>query len=346
LKEKIRFRDPDNSFVAPLVRVTRGEVTECIHYGHVAVVRDNGELLASVGTPDMVTYMRSAAKPIQAMAVLESGAADQFGFSDSEIAVMCASHYGEPIHLETVLTILARIGCTPDDLQCGAATSLNPTYAMKMAREGVEPAALFNDCSGKHAGILALCTRMDWPLETYLEPEHPAQKTILETLARMACLPPASIAIGIDGCSVPVFALPLSSMARAYARLASPDSLEERDRQAAERIVRAMTTYPEMIAGTGGFCTALLSVAGHHLVGKLGAEGIYCIGLREKNLGIALKISDGAFRAVWPAAVACLDQLGVLSEEESQALQSFRTMANRNDVGKAIGTIEPIFKLA
>ena len=339
----MRERDLYNG--EPLVAVTRGPVTECVHTGHVALVNGDGEILQALGKPDAVTYMRSAAKPFQAIPLFLSGAVERFQFSDAELAIMCASHYAEPHHLETVQGILEKVKLGPEHLKCGPAASLDPELAWKMAWENRPKAPVYNDCSGKHAGMLAVCVQNGWPLLGYTHPDHPVQRKIRRIMASVCGLMEDEIAVGVDGCAAPVFAMPLSAMGRAFARLANPNLVEEPFRSALMRIRDAMWAHPEMLAGTGGFCTALNRGGTGRVVGKLGAEGIYCMGFTGLDKGVALKINDGAFRAVWPSAVRILDDLELMSETLNGEVSPFREMDNRNDHGDTVGLVRPVFNL-
>ena len=340
----------------PMVEVTRGALVECRHRGDIAVMA--GRRLAwRLGDPGKVTYFRSAAKPIQALAVVADGAAERFGFSDAEIAVMCASHYGEPFHRETVRGILRKIGRTERDLRCGVTPSLDPAVALRTAAAGGALDETVSDCSGKHAGILAACVHAGWDPADYNAPDHPAQRRIRALVAEVCGVPEESIVVGVDGCSVPVFGLPLSAMARAYARLADPSDLPLPLAAAARRIFGAMTAHPEMIAGTGGFCTALIRAGGGNLIGKLGAEGVYCIGVREPNLALALKVADGGTRAIPPAALRALAEAGRSLAESGDAaaaalprlaagpLRDWADREVRNDVGMRVGRVWAGFHL-
>ena len=324
---------------AILVEVTRGSIVESRHHGHVAVCDGSGRLRASAGDPGLVTYWRSAAKPFQALNVVLTGAADAFALADPELALTCSSHYGEPFHRAAVLSILAKCGLGEEHLRCGPSLSLKAEFAQRMTWDNIPPHPLYNDCSGKHAGMLAVCRHLGFELATYLAPDHPMQRQILAIIARVADWPSERIAVGIDGCSAPVHALPLRNMACAYARLATPDSLPPDHRSAAGRIFRVMTAHPEMIAGTGGFCTGLMRATKGRLVGKIGAEGIYCVGVRGRDLGLAVKIDGGNMRVLAPAVIRLLETLGQLSPEESAALDDFRVIPNLNDVGTRVGEI-------
>jgi len=215
------------SMPIPLVEVTRGPLVECLHRGDLVVVDFQGRLLAWAGEPDRVSYLRSSAKPLQTLQVLLSGAADRFGFTDAELAIMCASHYGEPFHVAVVESILRKIGLDGSFLRCGTAVSLSADYALEYARQGLELTPFLSDCSGKHAGMLAVCVHRGWDLAGYVSPEHPLQRENLRILADVAEVLESAISIGVDGCSVPVFAMPLRNMALAYAKRAQPECPQE-----------------------------------------------------------------------------------------------------------------------
>ena len=328
-----------------LVEVTRGKVTESLSRGDVAVTDAKGRIIYYAGDPHKYTYMRSSAKPIQALHVCLSGTAEHFGFSDREIAVMCASHYGEPMHRQTVEGILQKTGLTLQHLLCGTVTSLNPSYALQLAREGVELNPLFSDCSGKHAGMLAVCQYKGYPVDNYIDPDHPLQQEIVQLIGHICRYQVDDIAIGVDGCSVPVHALPLAHMALGYARLTTPSQLPGQQQKAAETIFRAMNRHPEMVAGTHGFCTELIRQTHGKLIGKIGAEGVYCIGLKNKNMGIAVKMEDGSMKRLPPVVLEILSQLDLLSDQEKQALEKYWHMHNLNDVQWKVGSIQPVFEL-
>lgn len=329
-----------------LIHVTRGPLVESLHRGDVAVVNIQGELLHYVGDPYKVTYIRSAAKPLMALEVIKSGAAQQYGFSDAELAIMCASHYGEAFHRSTVESILQKLNLSMDHLLCGTTTSLNPQYALEFAATGQALNPSNNDCSGKHAGMLALCLINNYSLEDYPAAFHPLQQKLKRLVAQICGLPESEIVLGVDGCTVPVFGMPLYHMALGYARLANPQYLEQSYQFAARRIYQAMNNHPEMIAGTQGFCTQLLANTHGKLVGKLGSEGIYCIGLKDRELGVAIKIEDGNHaRAIPPATMQVLEDLQVLTREELSALQQFKVKPNLNNIQSPIGEIKPAFHL-
>lgn len=331
---------------APLVEVTRGGFVESRHYGSVAVTNSRGELLASLGDPNFVTFIRSSCKPFQAMNAIFSGAAERYAFTKEEFAILCSSHYGEDDHRAVVDGILQKIGLPRTALLCGKPLSISAPYCARQLRENIELLETNSDCSGKHSGFLAVCRHKGYPIENYNAPDHPMQRELLAILSHMFCLPEEEILVAVDGCGVPVHGMPLASMARAYARLTTPDVLDEPYRSAAETLVDAMVSHPHLIAGTGGFCTELMTHTKGRLCGKIGAEAVYCIGVRGKDLGIAVKVEDGNFRALHPAVMEVLRQLDLVTEEELQLLSRFAAPTIKNDLGAVVGTIRPCFTLA
>ncbi len=328
-----------------LINKTRGRVVECLHRGDVVVVDDSARVMASCGDIGKYTYFRSSAKPIQALSVLLSGAAESYGIDNKELAVICASHYAEKFHLDAVRSILAKAGLQESALQCGLALSIKPEFALRQAEQGLSPSRIFSDCSGKHSGMLITCKHLGYPTDTYLDPQHPLQKQIIGLLAEICSYPEQEIAVGIDGCGVPVFAMPIHNMAVAYLRLANPELLPEKFQAAAKRVFTAMNEHPEMVGGTGSFCTALMQATQGRMIGKVGAQGVYCIGIKEPKLGIALKIEDGGIGMAQMAAMHVLHELKLLSDGEYEALKGFHKQPNLNDDKHVVGEIYPVFIL-
>lgn len=326
-----------------LIHVMRGAVVESIHRGHMAVVDTSGRLLAGAGNPDFVTYARSSAKFIQAVPVVASGAAEAFGYTEQEIAVMCASHGGEPTHVNTVAAMLGKLGIGPEKLLCGAHAPYHKPSADALVEEGRHPSSLHNNCSGKHTGMLTLASYIGAPLETYLEPDHPVQKLMLAAFAEFAGIAEDEIAVGVDGCGVPVYGAPLKNIALAFARLGKPSG--PLPVEACRTIVGAVSKHPYMIAGEGRFDTALIEATGGRLVGKMGAEGVFAVTIPGSGLALASKIEDGNQRANYPAVTEALMQLGWLSQEESERLSSFHHPVVKNWAGTEVGRIVPVFKL-
>lgn len=327
------------------IHKTRGSIVECMHRGDAVVTSPGGEILALSGDAYKYTYFRSSAKPMQALNVILSGAAERFGLSDEELAVICSSHYAEDCHLQAVRSILAKCGLTVADLQSGVARSIRPEIAFAQAEAGIQPMRLLSDCSGKHSGMLATCIARGYPIQGYLNPSHPVQQEILRIIADICLYPIEKIGIGVDGCNVAVFALPIYNMAAGFARLANPDYLPQAYKSPAIQIFRSMTTHPKMVSGTGGFCTALMHATKGRMIGKIGAQGVYCIGIREPELGIALKIEDGAPGTASLAAMHILRELDLLSDDEYQELEQYHHPAILNDDGLIVGEVRAVFGL-
>lgn len=291
----------------PLVEVWRSGCLESVHYGSVAVCDLKGQVLLSRGDPQQSTYLRSSAKPFQAMTVVHLGTADRFGFTPPELAVMCASHGAQPLHLDAVRSILAKAGASADQLGCGPHPPLHEPEAEALWRRGGKPTRLHNNCSGKHAGMVAACLHKGWPVATYLDPDHPLQQANLATMAAFAGLS-SKPHVGVDGCGVPTFYVTLAQAATAYARLANSQSRPPGWEEPADRIVAAMAKHPIHVSYEGQFGAYLLQKLGQHVTGKIGAEGVFCAGLIGRGIGIAVKISDGNSRAINPVMVRLLEQ--------------------------------------
>lgn len=338
---------------AILVEVTRGPLTESVHFGAIAVCDTEGRLLMYTGNPGMVTYYRSASKPIQTIALVESGAADHFGLTDWEIAVICGSHGGEDIHVQAVLSILDKIGLGVDALACGSHMPFDKEAARKLEEHGTHPTPLHNNCSGKHSGMLALAKFHGWPAGGYEMAIHPVQKMLLKTIAEFAGLTEDEVHIGVDGCGVCTFGIPLHLMATSFARLAQPDYWPEPRRSAVRRITSAMTAHPEMVAARQGrIDTDLMRAAQDTLIAKAGAEGVYCAAQLGDpvipSMGFALKLLDGdpMSRGRNPSVVEGLRQAGFLNEAVLNKLEQYWLEEIRNRPGDVVGVIRPAFTLS
>ena len=316
----------------------RGPVAEAEHYGHLAVCDTDGRLLASLGDAEKPTVLRSSAKPLQALAVVTSGAARQFRLSPEHLAVCCGSHSGSAAHLAVVGEMLDRLGLTEADLACGAHWPEDPAEFDRLKRAGQRPSQLHNNCSGKHAGMLATSLALGAPLADYLAPEHPTQALIREHLAAMSGVPAAALAPLIDGCSAPTYALPLCAIATAFARLAQPAALPPDLRAAAELLVGGMNGAPELVGAAGGLGTELMRAWPGRLAVKGGAEGLFAFGVVRTGVGVALKVSDGASRA-WPPLVLSL--LGAGGAEAPPALAAFARAEQLNCRGTVVGHLAP-----
>lgn len=330
-----------------LVELTRGPLVEAIHRGDLAVVRADGTLVASAGTPlRKVTYWRSSAKPFQAMPLVYTGAAERFGLDDADLALCSASHQGEPMHTERARSILERIGCGVEALRCGVHVPYDGATAARLRASGEAPTALHNNCSGKHAGMLVLAAHLGAPLDGYLAPDHPVQREIAANVARLTGLP--EVPAATDGCGVPCFALSVERMAFAFARLVEPAGLDEPYAGAARTIARAMRAHPALVAGTARFDTDLMREAGGRIVSKGGASGVQCVGI-EGGLGLALKIEDGAVTPGHSRGVATIEalrQLGVLDDRAAERLAAHARPQLRNVAGTVVGEARPAFSLA
>jgi len=328
-----------------LVKETRDPVVENIHRGDIVVVNGEGEKIAYLGDPDKLAYMRSAAKPFQACAVLESGAIDYFGLTERELAVICGSHYAEEFHVLAVLSILYKIGLDERYLQCGPSYSISSKVTMYYVKKGVEKKNVFHSCSGKQAGMLAIAAKEGFDASTYLDINNPVQQMILDVIAYFAEMDREKIIIGVDGCGAPVHAMPLINMAKAYMKLANPSHVDEKHVAPIRKVAMAMTGYPEMIAGTGAFDTELMKVTRGRLVAKLGSDGVYCVGAMRKDIGIAIKMEDGNVKVLPSVVLEALKQLELINHEELEELKHFYTMNIKNNQGDKIGEIKPEFKL-
>lgn len=321
-----------------VVEVVRGGLVESRHRGAVAVVDAAGTQLFAAGDAATPVFPRSAVKPLQALPLVETGAADQFKLSDEEIALCCASHSGEPAHVRGVERILAKAGFDASDLACGTHWPASQSAAMALARTGA-PSALHNNCSGKHAGFLCVARAMAVDPTNYWQPDHPVQQrvhAVLEDLAEVA-LPQERCAI--DGCSVPTWALPLHNLALAFAKFGSGRGLASARAAAAARLFAACVKEPWYVAGSGRFCTEIMQLFGSQALVKTGAEGVMCAALPAPGLGIAIKCDDGAGRAPEVLMAAMLLRFLTLDDQQLSALARFTQPRLRNWNGIEVGEL-------
>jgi L-asparaginase II len=328
-----------------IVVAKRGEHIESRHTGSIAVVDEKGNLLYGVGDVQRLTFSRSSLKPVQAIPLIQSGAAERYLFNEKEIAVCCASHNGEEQHTQVVESILFRLGLGAEHLQCGTHPPYSHESYAALLKRGGEPTPLHNNCSGKHAGMLALALHLQSDAALYHHADHPVQRKVAEAVSELSGVAAEELETAIDGCGVPTFALPLDKLAYLYARLSNPASLGHSTRQAVKRITQAMVRYPEMVSGTNEFCTDVMRTCGGKVLAKGGAEGVYCLGLLDRGIGIAIKVEDGAPRAAYPTAAEALRQLGVLTPQEEEMLRAYRLPAITNRRGETVGRLEPVFQL-
>jgi L-asparaginase II len=324
------------------VLALRGDIVESRHLFSVALCDATGRLVARSGDPELVTYWRSSAKFFQAIPLITEGAAERFRFTDAELALACASHNGEPRHVELVRGVLERTECSEEDLVCRPHPSLSEAVAHEMARRGEKLTRLHHNCSGKHAALLALARARGWPASGYNLPEHGVQRRCLAEVAAWTGVREDLIPLATDGCAVPNFALPLRAMALAYARLAhaaSSDAAAAPSAAAADaagRLVRAVASDPFFIAGSGRLDTDLIAASRGRVISKVGAEGVYCAALLDQGLGLAIKVEDGAFRAAGPALLAALDHL---LDTPIALPDSYRSPPIRNSAGTVVGKL-------
>jgi L-asparaginase II len=324
-----------------LVNVWRGNAIESRHRGAVVAVHVSGKQVLALGDVDALVFPRSAIKPLQAIPLIESGAAESYGLGDAEIVLACASHNGEPIHVGAVERWLARIGLSPNDLECGPQRPLHEASVDALIRAGEEPAPIHHNCSGKHAGMLTTCRFLDEDTHGYTAYDHPAQRRWFDVLRDLTDLDPLLRPHGVDGCGVPVLAWPLERLAYAVACFADPTGLTGARRAAIRRIQNAIAEHPEMIAGTQRLCSRLAEITGAELVGKAGAEGVYAVAVPAHGLGLMVKIDDGAKRAAEVALGTSLEKLGLLKRDWRDALAEYFRPDVRNQAGNVVGRIEP-----
>lgn len=329
---------------APLiVEVQRAGLIESVHLVAAAVVGADDALLPEAGSlsPELPVFWRSAAKPFQALAVVESGAAEGFGLTQTELALCCASHSGAPEHVAAAASLLRKVGARPDQLHCAAMAPFGEREASLLRRGGQPPTRLHHNCSGKHAGMLGVCRAMRWPLDGYQRLEHPLQRHILGVMSRVTDVPVAGIGTAVDGCGAVVFRTPLSGLARAFARFAR-GALPWPHGGAGLVLRDAIRAAPRMLAGEGRLCSAIIEVTGGRVLAKIGAEGIYGLGAAAAadggpGGGLGIKVLDGGMRAVGPALCHLGRALGWLSDEEMEGLRAFWEVPQRNHQGDRIG---------
>ena len=323
-----------------LVEVMRGALVESRHCGAIAVVDAGGARVLTLGDVEKPVYPRSAIKALQALPLIESGAADRFGFGAEELALACASHSGEPGHVATATRMLERAGLDPLALKCGAHWPIHQPSAQALARSGALASALHNNCSGKHAGFLCTACALEADRTSYFDAAHPVQRDVKATLESLAGTAILQDVCATDGCSVPTWALPLANLAQAFARFGSGQGMQSARAKAAARLRAACAEKPWHVAGTGRFCTEIMQAFGARVFVKTGAEGVFCGALPEQGLGVAVKCDDGAGRAAEVMIAATLARL-LKSDADRTALERFVRPALRNWNGIAVGALRP-----
>ena len=308
-----------------LVELTRGGIVESFHRGVICVVDEMGDVVYSQGDIRQVCFPRSALKYIQHIPLITSGIFDHFEFTAKELSLMCGSHNGEEQHVEIVTDILNKIGVDATALKCGAQNPTRKTDWVNLIKRGEFAKAVHNNCSGKHAGFLAYNVFNNLNTDLYLSSDFKLQILIKEVVARFARLNTHDLIEGLDGCSAPTFAMPVYNQALMYKNLIAPDNnIPTEESNAARRIVEAVTEFPEMVAGTKRYCTDLMAITKGRIIGKTGADGVYCLSIPEKKWGIAIKVDDGKMGPQYQIAQQLLINLGLLNEVEAGLLDPYR----------------------
>ncbi len=327
-----------------VLHFTRGGHVENIHRGDVAAVNCAGEIVSAVGNARLPMFWRSAAKPFQALPFVKNGGLEKYNITAEELALLVSSHSGEPNHVALVRGILNKLGLDESVLDCGVVRPMSGKAFKDLIAAGQKVLPVHNPCSGKHSQIIALAIMLGVPYEGYTQPDHEAQKIIFQHVAMAAKIPESQLEIGIDGCGVPVFYLPLYNMALAYARLSTPKLGDWNDYEiAATKIRDAMSAYPQVLSGTGRIDLAVSEITGGRIIAKIGADAVYCLAVKDENLGIAFKIEDGSYAAVTPMVIAVLKKLNLLTKSEADELDKKFPPVLKNHRGEIIGTIEAVF---
>jgi len=323
-------------------RVTRGGITESLHRVRLAVVRADGEVLLEAGDAGAVTFLRSSWKPIQALGIIATGAAEAFRLGPHELAVCCASHHGQDIHLGAVRSVLAKAGLTEAHLGCGAHWPADAKTTAELRAAGAEPTHIHNNCSGKHAGMLLRCAHLGLPTEGYLDPSHPVQKLMIEDAARMCGVSPGSFVIGVDGCTAPTWGLPLRAAALGWARLGAAAVDDEKLLGACRAVVDAMAANPVYVGGDKSPDTRIMQVTRGRIVCKGGAEAAAGLCVPSEGVGLALKVEDGNGRGSWPVVIEALKLLGLMSDAELAELADIHRPTVRNCNQIVCGEVVPV----
>jgi L-asparaginase II len=334
----------------PVVQTERADVVETIHRGAAAIVDVQGNLVARVGHPDAVYYVRSSGKPLQAVAAAETGAFDRFQYTDAQIALAAASHSGEIAHITELDATMAKVGIREEDLICGLSYPAYDRRRSEMIRAGEPPSRRHHNCSGKHCAMIAAARARSEDVASYWRPDHPHQRRILQLIGEMADYPADRIRLGVDGCGVPVHALPLRHVALAFARLVDPSGFSAERQRACLQVTSAMTRYPYLVAGSERFDTVLIAAGGGHIVCKGGALGYFAAGITPDDpdkpaIGLALKIEDGSHMPACQMALEILDQLGVIDEQHRWRLAAWHEAPVRNSLNQVVGCSRPVFNL-
>jgi L-asparaginase II len=322
-----------------LIEAVRGDAVESIHRGSFAIVDAHGRVIMAAGDTDTPVFPRSGIKPIQALALIETGAAKAFGLGHANIALACASHNGEVTHTDIIGNWLQKIGCTPDDLVCGPSLPWTDEAKAELIKNGTEPSTLHDNCSGKHTGFLTIAKHLGHPIQGYSRGDHPVQQRVIGIIEQMTGMDLFDASKGMDGCGIPTIAVPLGNLALAMARLGDPHDQPEERQKACARIRNAMAMEPYLIAGKGRFCTRVVDALGQTALVKTGAEGVYCATLTELGLGVAIKVDDGARRAAEAVMMRLLMKLNVLTDRAMGKLLNLLEPPIFSRSGEVIGVL-------
>lgn len=328
-----------------LVNTYRGQLVDLITTGSIAVVNAKGDLLYSAGNPGETAYARSSAKLMQAVVPVMSGAADHYGITNQEVAQIASSHSGEQIHVDTVRSILKKADIPEQALQCGAHYPFKADVAQRMKRAGDKPLAVHNNCSGKHAGMLITVKYLGEDMDTYYQKEHPHQQRIIKTIGDLCEYDSDKIIIGLDGCGVPVHALPLHNFALGMARMCKPETLQKEYREAAARVVDAVTSYPVNASGSNRIDNKIISRYPGRIVVKSGANGYFAGGIPGEGIGFAIKTNDGIAEPRNIVLIELLHQMGVIPKEDLEYFKAEHTAVIYNHKNELTGYSEPVFCL-
>jgi L-asparaginase II len=320
--------------------VWRGAIAESRHRLQAVACTPAGDIALETEGANLVTSFRSSAKPFQCLPLVERGHADRWGFTDEHIALMCASHTGSEYHLNLVREILDRIGLAAEDLACAFHLPSDPASRESLERNPGSRSKLYNNCSGKHAGMLCLALSEGWPVRGYAEAGHPLKRLMQETVADLAGVPAPTLVTGVDGCGAVTFGMPIAAMARAWARLGAASAGGDAREAALTRIRSTMTRYPVAVGGEGELTTRLMQVTGGRVTAKGGAEGLQCLTVPERRLGVVVKAEDGAMRGLGPAVLAVLEELKVWLPDDAGAVETLRRPLIRNYAGDEVGYLE------
>jgi L-asparaginase II len=323
-----------------LVEVYRNNVLESFHRGAVCVVNHAGEIVFSLGDVEQLCYPRSAMKLLQVIPLIADGGIERFHFTLEEIAVMCGSHNAEPEHLRVIQSILKKTGLHKDNLCCGPQYPSSKRDANALIRADEKPHHIHNNCSGKHAGMLAACVLNGWPVEDYINPTHPLQQRIMEVCSLMYEYPAEKMITALDGCSAPIYSVPVYNQAVGYKNLVSRITLPPAIQSACEIIIEAVSKHPFMVAGTGRYCTDMMRITAPKIIGKTGAEGIFCMAFTEQNLGVCIKIDDGKMLPQYNVAQTIIEASGIFTKEALQPLHSYAEAELKNFNKLVTGTIQ------